>query len=182
MQIQELQANRSSTEERIHSLTGALAQETRRREDAEQQAGAIGKRRSELESQLSQLHEEASKIQQLITRFASSLREVAEAASVRVTATAGKTASDVLPVKLTWSVAHAENKPTLRARVSAIAAGSANLQTAQMGTAEAGLAAAWQLAITLDGIPQIVTEASGPCHVEVTLPLALTPPAHQEIE
>jgi hypothetical protein len=122
------------------------------------------------------LHGDASQIQELITRFASSLRELAEAASIRISASVGKAASDVIPVKLTWSAANAENNPTLQARARAIAAASANLQAAQMGTAEAGLAAAWQLALTLEGTPEIVTEASGPWHVEVTLPLAFVSP------
>ena len=61
----------------------------------------MGKRRRELESQLSQLREEAGKIQQLITRFAASLGEVPEVAPIRVAATVGKAAADVLPVKLT---------------------------------------------------------------------------------
>lgn len=45
-----------------------------------------------------------------------------------------------------------------------------------MGTAEAGLAAAWQLALRLDGKPEILTKASGPWHIEVTIPLAVTSP------
>jgi hypothetical protein len=43
-----------------------------------------------------------------------------------------------------------------------------------MGTSEAGFAAAWQLAIALDGAPQIVTEESGQWRVEVTLRLPFT--------
>jgi chromosome segregation ATPase len=119
------------------------------------------------------LHGDASQIQQLITRFASSLREFAEAASIRISATVGNAASDVIPVKLIWSTANAENDPTLQARVRAVAAASANLQAAQMGTAEAGLAAAWQLALVMEGAPEIVSEVSGPWHFEVTLPLAI---------
>jgi hypothetical protein len=167
-------------EQQTVRLTDTLAQETTRREGAEQQAGELGKRRNELESQLSQLREEASKMQQLITRLASSLREVAEAASIGDAATVGKAASDVLPVKLTWSAAHVENDPTSRARVSATPAASGNLQAAQMGKAEPGLAAALRLAITLEGTPQTVTQASGAWHIEVTLPPAPTPPAHQD--
>ena len=122
---------------------------------------------------------DASRIQQLITQFASSLRELAEGASIRISATVGKAALDVIPVKLTWSAADAENNPTLQARVRAIAVASANLRAAQMGTAEAGLAAAWQLALTLEGTPEIVAEASGPWHVEVTIPIALASPNDQ---
>jgi hypothetical protein len=122
------------------------------------------------------LHGDASQIQQLITRFASSLRELTEAASIRISATVGEAASDVIPVKLTWTAANAENNPTLQARVRAIAAASANLRAPEMGKAEAGFAAAWQLALTLEGIPEIISEVSGPWHVEVALPLAFASP------
>jgi len=121
-------------------------------------------------------HGDESRIQQLITRFASSLREVAEATSIRVGATVDQAASDVISVKLTWSAAQVENNPALPPRLRAIAAASTNLQAAQMGTAEAGLAAAWQLALLLDGTPKIVTEASDPWHIEVALHLAQTSP------
>src|SRR5262249_49162340 len=54
----ELQAAHAEVEKEAKRLTEKLSEETRRREDAEQQALEIGRRRSELEAELGQLQEQ----------------------------------------------------------------------------------------------------------------------------
>src|SRR5204863_78640 len=57
-QTQELQAAKLAVEQQVARLTETLCDETRRREDAERQAGEIGNRRSALEAELSRLGQE----------------------------------------------------------------------------------------------------------------------------
>lgn len=54
-QTQELQSAQTEVFERVKQLTDSLAQETKRRADAEQQAGEVGQSRRDLEAQLGQL-------------------------------------------------------------------------------------------------------------------------------
>src|SRR5262249_34263549 len=57
-EIRELQAAKSEAEQQVRKLTESLAQESIRRESAEALAGEIEKRRSKLETQLTQLSQE----------------------------------------------------------------------------------------------------------------------------
>src|SRR5262249_24653576 len=52
--LRELQANRTTVEVKIKSLVEALAAETRRREEADQQVAQLAKRQSELEAELAE--------------------------------------------------------------------------------------------------------------------------------
>ena len=58
MQLPELQSAQAQVEQQISRLSEALANETRRRESAEQQAKETGQGRSELETQLTQVRQE----------------------------------------------------------------------------------------------------------------------------
>jgi uncharacterized protein with von Willebrand factor type A (vWA) domain len=59
-----LQSAQAEVEQQVNRLTEMLAQETRRREGAEQQAGEIGQRRRELEAQLGQLGQQLNEAQE----------------------------------------------------------------------------------------------------------------------
>jgi hypothetical protein len=61
---QELQAAQAEVQQQVKRLTEALAQETKRREGAEQQAGEIGQRRSELETELAQNQQAQASLRQ----------------------------------------------------------------------------------------------------------------------
>src|SRR5436190_5901268 len=59
--IEELGAVKVEAEKQLHGLTESLANEAKRREEAEKQAGALGGRRGELEAELAkskQAHEQ----------------------------------------------------------------------------------------------------------------------------
>ena len=58
-----MQATQAEVEQQVKRLTETLAQETRLREGAEQQAGEIGQRRRELEAQLGQLGQQLQESQ-----------------------------------------------------------------------------------------------------------------------
>jgi chromosome segregation ATPase len=59
-----LEAAEADAMQRVKRLTNALAKETRRREGAEQQAGNIGQRRSELEAQLAESQQTQARLHQ----------------------------------------------------------------------------------------------------------------------
>src|SRR5207253_1512283 len=72
--IQELLAMQAEVEQQVNSLTEAFAEETKRREAAEQQAGEIGERRSELEAQLAERQQAQARLQHELEESQNHLR------------------------------------------------------------------------------------------------------------
>jgi len=74
--MNQLQATKAEVEQQVKGLAEKLAEETRRREGVEQQAGEIGQRRSDLEAELARLRQELETSQtQLRARQESSVAE-----------------------------------------------------------------------------------------------------------
>jgi hypothetical protein len=149
-----------------HAVTGAFAEAQKAAElsGAKVQAALVG-------FLPETVHGASEHIQRLITLLTPALREVAETSALELQASVTTKSGDAAELVLQWSVSSPDGASSLLARVKAITAASGTLQAAQTGEAEAGLAAAWQLALTLGGTPSVEAHAEE-VRVRVMLPIA----------